>query len=219
VVLLDKLRANWLRLVVHIGALLPLAWLLWRYTQGLFLIDPVREITTITGQGALILLVLSLACTPVSTLTGWKQVIRVRRALGVYAFVYASLHFLTFVGLDYGFDLILLQQAIFDQWFVLLGLAAGLLLLALAATSTRGWQRRLGRTWKRLHRLVYLAGILAVIHFFWLDKDPGDPLPYAVIVAALLILRIPPIRRAASAARRQLLSKLRGSIRAATPSS
>jgi sulfoxide reductase heme-binding subunit YedZ len=185
----------------------------------LFLIDPVREITTITGQGALILLVLSLACTPISTLTGWRHVIRVRRALGVYAFVYASLHFLTFVGLDYGFDLELLQQAIFDQWFVLLGLASGLLLLALAATSTRGWQKRLGRTWKRLHRLVYLAGILAVTHFFWLDKDLGDPLPYAIILAALLILRIPPIRRAASTTRRQLVTKLRGTIRAATPSS
>ncbi|MGD2040314.1 MAG: protein-methionine-sulfoxide reductase heme-binding subunit MsrQ [Anaerolineae bacterium] len=218
-VLLEKFRANWLRLIVHIGALLPLAWLAWRYTQGLFLIDPVREITTITGQGALILLVLSLACTPISTLTGWKHVTRVRRALGVYAFVYAGLHFLTFAGLDYGFDLELLQQAIFDQWFVLLGLASGLLLLALAATSTRGWQKRLGRTWKRLHRLVYLAGILAVTHFFWLDKDLGDPLPYGVILAALFILRIPSIRRAVSTTRRQLLTKLRGSIRAATPGS
>lgn len=216
-VLLENLRANWLRIVVHLGALLPLAWLAWRYTQGLFLIDPVREITTFTGQGALILLVLSLACTPISTLTGWSRVLRVRRALGLYAFVYAGLHFLTFVGLDYGFNLDQLMQAVFDQRFVLVGIAAGLLLLALAATSTRGWQKRLGRAWKRLHRLVYLAGILAVIHFFWLDKDLGDPLPYAIVLGILLMLRIPRIRRTVSAARRRLSAKRKERTGATTP--
>jgi sulfoxide reductase heme-binding subunit YedZ len=203
-VLLDKLRSNWLRILVHGGALGPLAWLAWKYSQGAFLIDPVREITTFTGKGALILLVLSLSATPVATVSGWKRGLRVRRALGLYAFAYAGLHFLTFSGLDYGFDLDLLGQAILDQRYVLAGIASGLLLLALALTSTRGWQRRLGKGWKRLHRLGYLAGMLAVLHFIWLVKDPREPARYAALLAALLVLRIPPVRKAASNLRRRL---------------
>jgi sulfoxide reductase heme-binding subunit YedZ len=218
-VLLEKARANWLRILVHLGALLPLAWLLWQYTQELFLVDPIREITTLTGKGALILLMLSLACTPISTITGWKQVTRVRRALGLYAFLYAGLHFLTFAGLDYGFDLDLLQEAVFDQRYVLVGLASGLVLLALAITSTRGWQKRLGRTWKRLHRLVYAAGFLAIVHFFWLVKDGREPLRYAVLLALLLVLRIPRVRREVSNLRRRLTAKWRAATQAATPGS
>jgi sulfoxide reductase heme-binding subunit YedZ len=199
-----KLKARWPacgaivpQILTHVAALLPLAWLLWDYWQGLFIVDPVREITTRTGKTALILLVLSLACTPIHTVFGFKKVLRVRRALGLYAFMYASLHFLTFVGLDYGFDLDLIGQAISDQRYVLVGFAAGLLLLPLAITSTRGWQKPLGKNWKRLHRLVYLASILAILHFVWLVKDTREPLRYGAVVALLLIVRIPGIRRAA----------------------
>jgi sulfoxide reductase heme-binding subunit YedZ len=191
-----KLKADWLRILVHVAALLPLAWLIWAYWQGLFLIDPVKEITTRTGRMALILLILSLACTPAYTISGFKRVLRLRRPLGLYAFLYAGLHFLTFVGLDYGFDLDLLGQAIFNQRYVLVGFAAGLLLLLLAITSTRGWQKRLGKNWKRLHRLAYLAGILAIVHFMWLVKDIREPLRYGVVLALLLIVRIPVVRRA-----------------------
>jgi len=207
-VLLGKLRKHWLQILVHVAALLPLAWTVWQYTQGLFLVDPVREITTRTGRTALVLLVLSLACTPLNTLFGFKQALRVRRPLGLYAFLYASLHFATFVWLDYGFDLDLLWQAIFDQRYVVAGFAAGVLLLLLAITSTRGWQKRMGKHWKRLHRLIYLAGILAVIHFAWLVKDITIPLRYAAVLAVLLVLRLPWVRRAVSNARRRLKSKL-----------
>jgi methionine sulfoxide reductase heme-binding subunit len=203
------LRKNWLRLLVHIGALLPLAWLAVQYGQGAFLVDPVREMTTYTGKTALILLVLSLACTPISTVTGLKQVIRVRRALGVYALLYASVHFAIFIGLDYGFDLDLLGEAIFEQRYVVVGFAAGLILLLLGITSTRGWQRRLRRNWKRLHRLVYVAAILAVAHFLWLVKDPQEPLRYAALLTGLLLLRLPPVRRAASTLRRRLAARLK----------
>jgi sulfoxide reductase heme-binding subunit YedZ len=199
-----KLKARWLHILTHVGALLPLAWLLWDYWQGLFIIDPVREITTRTGKTALILLILSLACTPIHTIFGVKQVLRVRRALGLYAFMYASLHFLTFVGLDYGFDFDLIGQAILGQRYVLAGFAAGLLLLLLAITSTRGWQKRLGKNWKRLHRLVYLTGVLAIVHFMWLVKDIREPLRYGAVVVLLLIVRIPVIRKAVSNARHQL---------------
>jgi sulfoxide reductase heme-binding subunit YedZ len=185
-----------------------LAWLLWKYAQGAFLVDPIREMTTVTGRVALILLILSLACTPVATVLGFKQALRVRRALGVYAFMYAGAHFAIFVGLDYGFDLDLLGQAIFDQQYVLVGFSAGAILLALALTSTRGWQKRLRKNWKRLHRLVYVAGILAVVHFAWLLKDTRVPLRYGAVLALLLILRLPPVRRAVSRLRHRLSAHL-----------
>ena len=199
-VLMHKLKARWLQILTHVAALLPLALLAWDYWQGQ-LIDLVREITTRTGKTALILLILSLACTSINIIFGFKQVMRVRRALGLYAFMYAGLHFLTFVGLDYGFDFDLLGQGILDQRYVLVGFAAGLLLLLLAITSTQGWQKRLGKNWKRLHQLVYLAGVLDVVHFTWLAKDNREPLRYGVVVALLLIMRIPGIRKAVSDAR------------------
>jgi sulfoxide reductase heme-binding subunit YedZ len=204
-----QLKKHWLQILTHVVSLLPLAWLLWAYWQGLFLVDPVLEITTRTGKTALILLILSLACTPTRTIFGFKQVLRLRRPLGLYAFMYAGLHFLTFVGLDYGFDLDLIGQAIFDQRYVLLGFTAGLLLLLLAITSTRGWQKRLGKNWKRLHRLAYLAGILAVLHFLWLVKDIREPLRYGAVVALLLIVRIPVIRRALNNVRRQVTARFK----------
>jgi sulfoxide reductase heme-binding subunit YedZ len=209
-------RTNWLRLAVHLVALLSLAWLGWQYISGAYIVDPIREMTTYTGKAALILLMLSLACTPVRTLTGWKRIGRVRRALGVYAFVYATIHGLIFVGLDFRFDLNLLWQGILEQRYVLVGLAAGLILLALALTSTQGWQRRLGRTWKRLHRTVYLAGGLAVIHFLWLMKDPIEPLRYMALLAALLIVRIPAVRRGITRLRRRVGARLRAANPGAT---
>ncbi len=204
---LNWLRTRWLRLLVHFSALVPLAWIVWRYTQGLFLIDPVREITTLTGRTALILLMLMLACTPVSTVFGAKQVLRLRRPLGLYAFLYASVHFATFVWLDYRFDLGLLLEAVFAQRYVVVGFVSGLVLLVLASTSTRGWQKRLGKNWKRLHRLAYVAGILAVAHFAWLSKDLRVPLRYGAVLALLLILRIPRVRKALSGARHWLKNR------------
>lgn len=204
----DRHGARWLKILVHAGALIPLAWIVWQYTQGLFLVDPVREITTLTGRTALILLVLTLACTPINTIFGFRPVLRVRRTLGLYAFLYASLHFATFVWLDYGLDIELLTEAIFAQRYVVVGFAAGLILLALALTSTKGWQRRLGRNWKRLHRLVYIAGILAVVHFAWLVKDIRVPLQYGAVLVLLLVLRLPRVRKAMSRARHWLRHRL-----------
>jgi len=211
-VLVHKLKARWPQILTHVGALLPLAWLLWDYWQGQFIVDPVKEITTRTGKTALILLILSLACTPLNTIFGFKWVkhaLRVRRPLGLYAFMYAGLHFLTFLGLDYGFDLDLIRQDILDQRYVLVGFATGLLLLPLAITSTKGWQKRLGKNWKRLHRLVYLASILDIVHFVWLTKDIREPLRYGGVVALLLIVRIPAIKRAISNARYQFKARLK----------
>jgi sulfoxide reductase heme-binding subunit YedZ len=161
-------------------------------------VNPIADITARTGQPAIILLMLSLACTPVNIVSGYARVLTLRKSLGLYAFMYASLHFLTFVGLDYGFNLeFILGDALLEKRYIIVGLAALLILIPLAITSTRGWMKRLGRNWKRLHRLVYVAGGLAVFHFLWLVKATRlyEPLIYAVILTILLVIRIPPVRR------------------------
>ncbi len=198
------IQEHWLSILVHVGALLPLAIIGWAYGRGQFFIDPARQIITRTGRTALILLVLSLACTPIRVVFGFERVLRVRRALGLYAFMYAALHGLTFVGWDYGFDLQLLGPAILDQRFVLMGFATFLLLLPLAITSTRRWQRRLGKRWRWLHRLVYVAMVLDLVHVFWLLKDPRVPLRYGMVVALLLMLRVPVVQRAVINVRRRV---------------
>jgi sulfoxide reductase heme-binding subunit YedZ len=189
-------RNDRFQLLLHLGALLPLALLLWDYTQDRLTVNPIQEITFRTGKYALVLLLLSLACTPLQTLFRFRQAAPARRWLGLYAFLYASLHFMTFIGLDYGFDPGLLREAIFKKRYALVGFAALMILLPLAVTSTQGWMRRLGKWWKRLHRLVYLAGLLAIIHFVWLVKsDIREPLIYGAILLLLLALRLPFVRR------------------------
>jgi sulfoxide reductase heme-binding subunit YedZ len=188
-----------------------LLWVSWNYWQGAFLIDPVREITTLTGRVALILLFLSLACTPAATVFDLRQALSFRRMLGIYSFLYAAIHFAVFTLLDYQFDILLIIQAIVTQRYIVPGFAAGILLLLLALTSTRGWQKRLGRSWKRVHQLAYLAAILAVTHFFWLVKDIRLPLRYAIVLAVLLILRIPWVRTTIRKARRRVAYALKGS--------
>jgi methionine sulfoxide reductase heme-binding subunit len=187
------------QLLVHIGSLVPLALLLWDFLTDNLTVNPIQDITFRTGKAALVLLVLSLACTPLNTVFGFREALKVRRPLGLYAFMYVCLHFLTFIGLDYGFDLGLIREAIFEKRFALIGFAAFLTLLPLALTSTKAWQKRLGKTWRSLHRWVYLAAILAVVHYVWVVKaDIREPLVYGAIVVLLLILRIPIVRRVVS---------------------
>jgi len=198
-VLTRRLRENWLRILTHIGALMPLALLAWDYWGGRLSVNPIQDITLQTGKAALVLLVLSLACTPINSVFGYKPVLRLRRTLGLYAFMYVGLHLLIFVGLDYGFDWVLIREAIFEKRYALVGFGAFLILLPLAVTSTKGWMRRLGKLWKRLHRAVYLAALLAVVHFVWLVKsDIREPLLFGAVVVVLLLLRISPIRRSVS---------------------
>jgi sulfoxide reductase heme-binding subunit YedZ len=208
------LKRNWLRLAVHIACWGPLALLIWDGLHSNLTANPIQEITHRTGKTALILLVLSLLCTPANTVLGFKQALPLRRPLGLYAFFYVCLHLLIFAVVDYGLDWQLIQEAIVEKRYVLVGFAAFLLLLPLAITSTKGWQRRMGKRWKRLHQLVYLAAPLAVIHFVWLVKaDIREPLLYGAAVALLLLLRAPGIRRSIS----RLRYRLSGRGRAAEP--
>jgi len=167
----------------------PLAWLIVRAAGG-ELAEPVEDITHLTGEWALRLLLASLAVTPLRRIFGWRGLAPFRRTLGLLAFGYALLHFATYLALDLGFDFAALAEDVGERLYITAGFAAFLLLLPLAITSTRGWQRRLGRRWLKLHRVVYAAGALAVLHFIWLVKaDLRDPLLYAALLAVLLGVR------------------------------
>ena len=193
---LPKINLTPLQLAAHIGSLLPLALMLWDLFSGNYGPDPIREFTLRTGKTALVLLVLSLACTPVAIVFRYKPVLRLRRPLGLYSFLYASIHFGIFIGVDYFFDFPLIWEALFEKRYALVGLSAGLILLALAVTSTRGWQRRLKKNWKRLHRLVYAAGLLVALHYIWLVKQGVlQPWIWAAVILLLLAIRLPVIRR------------------------
>ena len=188
---------NWLWWAANALAAWPLVLMIWEYYQGTLGIDIVNAVNNRTGRTAIILLVASLACTPLNILFGWRQVLTLRKSLGLWAFFYAVLHLLNFVGLDYAFNFSqIFQDAILSKPYIVAGLACLLILLPLALTSTRCSMRRLGRSWKRLHSLVYAAGVLAVLHFLWQAKaaERWEPLLYAVGLSLLLIVRIPGVR-------------------------
>lgn len=187
---------SWLWLLANIGAAFPLVWLLWDQVTDNLTINPIDDYTDRTGYTAIVLLLLSLAVTPLVTVTGWRKASTIRKSFGVWALIYAFLHMLVFVGLDYAFSLeFILLDGLPTKPYILVGLAALLILIPLGLTSTKGMQKRLGKNWKKLHRWVYAAGILAAIHFIWVRKVAfGEPTIFAIILALLLIARIPAVR-------------------------
>ncbi len=152
--------------------------------------NPVEEMTHITGEFGLRSLILCLAVTPLRRFTGWRGLTPYRRSFGLLAFVYAVCHFGVFLFFDLGLDLSALAEEIVERPYITVGFGALLAMTPLAVTSTRGWQRRLGRRWVFLHRLVYPAAILAVVHFWWLVKaDLMGPALHALVLAGLLVAR------------------------------
>ena len=183
--------------LLHGLCLLPLAWLVYAAAFDHLGANPAEALIRSLGGWTLRLLCLTLAVTPLRQMLGLPALARFRRMLGVYTFCYALLHLLNFVGLDYAFNLSqIFQDAVLSKPYIVAGLACLLLLVPLAATSTRGWMRRLGRNWKQLHRLAYAAGVLAVLHFLWQAKaaERWEPLLYAVGLGLLLFVRIPGVR-------------------------
>lgn len=181
------------KIAVHLAALTPMAILAWQVAEvartGSHALgaDPVAEIEHRLGLWALRLLMATLAVTPLRQLTGQPVLLRFRRMLGLYTFAYATLHFSAYLVLDLRGYWGLIFEEIAKRPYITVGFSAWLLLLPLAITSTRGWIRRLGRNWGRLHKLVYVVGVLAVLHFWWLVKsDIREPLLYAGILAVLL---------------------------------
>ncbi len=179
---------------------LRLAWAMYAVQSGADInalgADPVAYLTHQTGAWAAYCLGLSLAMTPLRRLTGMSQWVRFRRLFGLFAFFYASLHLATYAALDLGFDLSHLLADIIKRPYITVGFTAWLLLVPLAITSTRGMMRRLGRRWGQLHKLVYLIGVLVVLHYAWLVKaDLFWPIVYGVVLAVLLGLRWLPQRK------------------------
>lgn len=158
--------------------------------------NPIEELEHRTGAWAIRLLFATLAVTPLRRLAGWQALGRYRRRLGLAAFAYALAHFLTWSVLDNGLDLAAIAEDIVERPYVTVGFVAFVLLLPLAATSTRGAIRRLGRRWVKLHRLVYVAAVLAVVHHWWLvKKDLREPAVHAALLAILLASRLVPAPR------------------------
>ena len=171
---------------------LPLASLIYAFARDQLGSDPVETITHETGEWALRLLILTLCVTPLRQISGWNNLAPSRRTLGLMSFLYATLHFATYLTFDLSWDFSDFAEDIQERPYITLGFAAFMILVPLAMTSTRKSIKRLGRGWQRLHRWIYLALALAIGHFIWLVKaDLREPLIYAGIAALVLTWRIP----------------------------
>lgn len=185
-----------LRPALFIAALLPFVYLLYRAFSDDLGANPIEEITHFTGDWTLYLLLITLAVTPLRRLLGWTWLLHYRRMLGLFAFFYACMHFLTYLVLDQFFDLQEIVRDVIKRPYITVGFTAFVLLFPLALTSTNNMMRRLGRRWKPLHRLVYLITLLGVLHFLWLTRaDVREPLLLGAILLLLLILRLPRLPR------------------------
>ena len=174
------------------ACLLPLARLIVLGASGGLGANPIEFITHSTGTWTLVGLLVTLSVTPLRRLTGRADLLRYRRMLGLFAFFYACLHFVTYIWLDQFFDLAGIGKDIVKRPFITVGFAAFVLLIPLAATSNHAMMRRLGRRWKPLHRLIYPIGVLGVIHYLWLvKKDMTQPLIFGAVLALLLAMRLP----------------------------
>lgn len=191
--------ANWrfFKPAVFLACLVPGLMLGWDTYRGDLGVDPVKTLLHETGESALLMLLISLAMTPIRRLFKVNKAQLVRRMIGLFAFFYALTHlsiYLVFDQLCYSVatcDFQTIWKDILLRRFIFIGQLAFAILLVLALTSTKGWQRRLGRNWTRLHRLVYVAGAAGVVHFIWIQKsDITEPLKWAAALAVLLGIRV-----------------------------
>jgi sulfoxide reductase heme-binding subunit YedZ len=193
---LKKPLASILHLAVHLGSAVPLLVGLWDFWQNNLGANPIQEITHRSGKTAIFLLILSLSVSPIRQLLKWAQINKLRRPLGLWSAFYAGVHFFIYLVLDYGFELEAMLDNSLTNKFILLGVTTGLILLTLSITSLDFFLKKMGKNWKKLHRFVYAAGILAALHFI-LAVKPGvlRPWPYALAMAILLIFRLPPVQK------------------------
>ena len=206
-----------LQIAMHIYAWSALVILIFQFFTNNLTANPIQALEQRTGRHAITLLVLSLACTPLNTLFKWSELLKRRRALGLYAFMYATIHVLIFISLDYGIAWSTIVQTVFEKPYILVGATGFLLLVPLAFTSFDIWKKRLGKTWKRLHQLTYLIAPLIVLHYAWSKK--GDffalqgeiirPLIYGLIVILFLMMRISPVRKALASLPSRILLRVK----------
>jgi methionine sulfoxide reductase heme-binding subunit len=202
-----------LQIAIHLYGWSALVLLLINFFTDNLTANPIQALEQRTGRHAITLLVMSLACTPLNNLFGWRELIKRRRALGLYAFLYATIHVIIFIDLDYGLAWSLIVQTILEKPYIVVGMISFLMLIPLAITSFDIWKKRLGKDWKRLHQMIYLIAPFVALHYAWGKK--GDffrlqgeiirPLIYASIIVVLLIMRIPQMRRALALARDRIV--------------
>ena len=181
-----------LKVVLWLGALAPGAWLVAGVFQGWLGANPIEKLTHVTGMTTLVLLLLTLTVTPLRRITGWNPVIRLRRPLGLFAFFYALGHFSIWFVFDMVFNVTWMLEDVVERPFITVGFTAFLILIPLALTSTKGWIRRLGKRWATLHKGIYLAATLGVVHFYWFVKaDTRLPVLLGACLLVLLAFRTP----------------------------
>jgi sulfoxide reductase heme-binding subunit YedZ len=198
---------------MHVYAWSVLVFLIFDFFTGNLSANPVQEMEQRTGRHAITLLVLSLACTPLNTLFKWSELLKRRRALGLYTFMYATIHVLIYVDLDYGLAWSFILRDVIEKPRLIVGFLAFLMLIPLAWTSFDIWKKRLGKNWKRLHQTIYVIAPIVVLHYAWSKK--GDlfalqgeivrPLIYGLIVIVFLIFRIPQVRKTIASLRDRIL--------------
>ena len=192
-----------LQIAIHLYAWSAIVWIIIELLAGSFSVNPIQELEQRTGRHAITLLVMSLLCTPLNAIIKFPELLKRRRTLGLYTLMYATIHVLIFVNLDYGLAWSLMARTVFDKPYIIVGALAFLMLIPLGVTSFNIWKVRLGKNWKRLHRLTYIIAPLVVLHYLWSKKGDllllsGDivrPVIYGLVLAVLLILRIPAVRR------------------------
>ena len=192
-----------LQIAIHLYAWSALLWIIFELLTDSFSINPIQELEQRTGRHAITLLVLSLLCTPLNALIKFPELLKRRRTLGLYALMYATVHVLIFINLDYGLAWSLIVRTVFEKPYIVVGAIAFLLMIPLGITSFDIWKVRLGKNWKRLHQVVYLIAPLAILHYIWSKKGDilslsGDilrPAIYGLILAIFLILRIPAVKK------------------------
>jgi sulfoxide reductase heme-binding subunit YedZ len=185
-------RLQLTKTILFLAALIPLARLSWKALNDALGANPIEVITHSTGDWTLIFVLTTLSITPLRQITRQYWLIGLRRMVGLFAFFYGTLHFLTYIWLDKFFDLHEMLKDIEKRRFITVGFAAFVLMIPLALTSTAWSIRRLGgKNWRCLHRLIYLTGILGVVHYIWLVKaDLRKPLEYAAVLTILLTYRV-----------------------------
>jgi sulfoxide reductase heme-binding subunit YedZ len=210
-----------LQIAIHIYAWSGIALLIFDFATGNISPNPIQDLEQRTGRHTLTLLVLLLLCTPINTLFKWSEPLKRRRALGLYTFMYATIHVVIFADLDYGLAWSRLLQEVIQKPRLAVGAIAFILLIPLAITSFDIWKKRLGKNWKRLHQVVYLIAPLVVLHYLWSKK--GDilslqgeilkPMIYGLIIGIFLIMRIPLIKKALASFSTRMLALLPGKNR------
>ncbi len=181
----------WLRITVFLICLGPFAQLIYNALTDNLGANPIDAITLHTGSWGLIFLIATLSVTPLRKISGWNGLIKFRRMLGLFAFFYATLHFMTFVVLDHFFDFNAIVKDVMKRPYVTAGFTGFVLLVPLVLTSTKGMIQRLGKKWQQLHRLVYIAAVAGVIHFYWLVKaDIRRPVQYGSVLAVMFGYRL-----------------------------